>query len=158
MQFGSCGILNQAAAENKIVIPTSAVRDEGTSYHYIEKSDEIIAEVSSVKIAAEFLERHHIPYILGKIWTTDGIYRETFSLIKKRKEQGCIAVDMECSASLAVAKFRNIPIIQFLFGADNLDAGVWEQRDLTDYGIQSANKYMRLAFELAAAFDKNSAL
>ena len=61
---------------------------------------------------------------------------------------------MECSASLAIAKFRNIPIIQFLFGADNLDATEWEQRDLTDYGFQSANKYILLALELAIAFGK----
>lgn len=154
IQFGSCGILNQSVVENKIIIPTSAIRDEGTSYHYIEKSDEIVAETSSVKIAARCLEKHNIPHILGKVWTTDGIYRETPGLIQKRKKQGCLAVDMECSASLAVAKFRNIPIIQFLFGADNLDATVWEQRDLTDYGFQSANKYILLAFELAVAFRK----
>lgn len=154
IQFGSCGTLNQSATENKIIIPTSAIRDEGTSYHYIEKGDEIAAEISSINIATQCLEKHNIPYILGKIWTTDGIYRETLNLIKKRKEQGCLAVDMECSASLAIAKFRNIPIIQFLFGADNLDATEWEQRDLTDYGFQSANKYILLALELAIAFGK----
>ena len=120
----------------------------------LKKSDEIVAETSSVKIAARCLEKHNIPYVLGKVWTTDGIYRETSGIIQKRKKQGCLAVDMECSASLAVAKFRNIPIIQFLFGADNLDATVWEQRDLTDYGFQSANRYILLAFELAVAFRK----
>lgn len=154
IQFGSCGILNQLAVGNKIIIPTAAIRDEGTSYHYIEKDDEIAADISSVNIATQCLEKHNIPYISGKIWTTDGIYRETLNLIRRRKEQGCLAVDMECSASLAVAKFRNISIIQFLFGADNLDATVWEQRDLTDYGFQSANKYILLALELAVAFGK----
>ena len=154
IQFGNCGILNQPAVENKIIIPTSAIRDEGTSYHYIEKSDEIIAEVSSVDIAVQCLEERNIPYVLGKVWTSDGIYRETSKLIKERKSQGCLAVDMECSASLAVAKFRNIPIIQFLFGADNLDAAIWEQRDLTDYGLRLSNKYISLALDLAVAFEK----
>lgn len=154
IQFGSCGILNQPAAENKIIIPTSAVRDEGTSYHYIEKSDEITAETSSVNLAERCFEKHNIPFISGKVWTTDGIYRETPSLIQKRREQGCLVVDMECSASLAVAKFRDIPIVQFLFGADNLDADAWEQRDLTDYGFQNADKYILLAFELASMFNE----
>lgn len=154
IQFGSCGILNQSATENKIIIPASAIRDEGTSYHYIEKNDEIAAEDCSINIATQCLEKCHIPYIVGKVWTTDGIYRETSSLIQQRKEQGCLAVDMECSASLAVAKFRKVPIIQFLFGADNLDAAAWEQRDLTDYGYQSANQYILLALELAVAFNK----
>lgn len=156
VQFGSCGILNQSAVNNKIIIPASAIRDEGTSYHYIEASDEITAETSSVNIAIQCLEKHNIPYISGKIWTTDGIYRETSSLIQARRAQGCLAVDMECSASLAAAKFRNIPIIQFLFGADNLDADIWEQRDLTDYGFRSADKYILLAFELAAAFKEEN--
>ena len=49
IQFGSCGILNQSVVENKIIIPTSSIRDEGTSYHYIEKSDEIVAEFEEVK-------------------------------------------------------------------------------------------------------------
>ena len=65
IQFGSCGILNQSAAGNKMIIPTSAIRDEGTSYHYIEKSEEITAETSSVNIARHCFEKHHIPYVLG---------------------------------------------------------------------------------------------
>ena len=135
---------------NVMIIPTSAIRDEGTSYHYIEKSEEITAETSSVNIARHCFEKHRIPYVLGKVWTTDGIYRETPDLIKQRKEQGCLAVDMECSASLAVAKFRNIPIIQFLFGADNLDAAAWEPRDIADYGFREANRYILMGLEMAA--------
>ena len=158
MQFGSCGILDQSAAGNKMIIPTSAIRDEGTSYHYIEKSEEIPAETASVNIARHCFEKHRIPYVLGKVWTTDGIYRETPGLIKQRKKQGCLAVDMECSASLAVAKFRNIPIIQFLFGADNLDAAAWEPRDIADYGFREANRYILMGLEMAAEMMRYSFL
>lgn len=83
VQFGSCEVLNQAAVQNKIIIPTAAVRDEGTSYHYVKSSDEISAQHSCIGLAARCLEKHHIPYILGKIWTTDGIYRETANLIQE---------------------------------------------------------------------------
>ena len=38
--FGSCGILNDSV-KDKIIIPTSAVRDEGTSYHYIPANQEL---------------------------------------------------------------------------------------------------------------------
>ena len=58
-----------------------------------------------------------------------------------RKEAGCIAVDMEYSALLAAAKYRHIPFVQFFYSADSLDHGEWEQRDLTDYGVDSAEKY-----------------
>ena len=141
IQFGCCGILNQAAADNRIIIPSSAVRDEGTSYHYISSSEEISADHALIDLTVQCLERHQIPYVVGKVWTTDAIYRETQAVITERKKQGCIAVEMECSASLAVAAFRGIPLIQFFYGADSLDAEQWEIRDLTDYGISYGDKY-----------------
>lgn len=152
IQFGCCGILNQSIADGKIIIPSSAVRDEGTSYHYVSGSEEISADNLSNEIAVQYLKRTNIPYIVGKVWTTDAIYRETREAIAERKKQGCIAVEMECSASLAVAKFRNIPIIQFFYGADNLDSDKWEIRDLTDYGLSLSDKYMAIALECGIAF------
>ena len=103
-------------------------------------------------IAVRCLQQHGIPYVVGKVWTTDAIYRETPEIIEERKKQGCIAVEMECSASLAVAKFRNIPIIQFFYGADNLDSDKWEIRDLTDYGLSFSDKYMTIALECGITF------
>lgn len=152
VQFGSCGVLNQSCVGSKIIIPSSAIRDEGTSYHYVSASEEINAEQSSIDIARQCLEKHEIPYVVGKIWTMDAIYRETQEVIEERKMQGCIAVEMECSASLAVAKFRNIPIIQFFYGADNLDSEKWEIKDLADYGKSSGDKYMAIALECGLAF------
>lgn len=152
IQFGCCGILNQPIADGKIIVPLSAVRDEGTSYHYFSGNEEISADSSSNDIAVQYLKRHKIPYVLGKIWTTDAIYRETPEAIEERKKQGCIAVEMECSASLAVAKFRNIPLIQFFYGADNLDSEKWEIRDLADYGLRMSDQYMTIALECGNAF------
>lgn len=147
IQFGCCGILDQAAADNRVIIPSSAVRDEGTSYHYIPGSEEICADSAAVDTAVRCMERHKIPYTVGKLWTTDGIYRETQEAIRERKKQGCIAVEMECSASMAVTRFRKVPIIQFFYGADSLDSDKWEPRDLTDYGVSLGDKYMAIALE-----------
>ncbi len=158
IQFGSCGILNQSRADNRLILPSSAVRDEGTSYHYFPKSDEMYADPSSIEIAKQCLERYKIPYVVGKVWTSDAIYRETQEIVEARKAQGCLAVEMECSASLAVAGFRNIPIIQFLYGADNLDSDEWEQRDLMDYGAGFGSTYMSIALECGIAFLENDPL
>ncbi len=63
------------------------------------------AEISSINIATQCLEKHNIPYILGKNLDKQTEFTEKLlNLIKKRKEQGCLAVDMECTASLAIAK------------------------------------------------------
>ena len=131
VMFGCCGVLNQSAVQDKIIVPVSAVRDEGTSYHYMPASEEIHAETSSVNILKNSLE--------------------TQSVIEERREQGCLAVEMECSAALAVTQFRKIPFVQFLYGADHLHADRWEQRDLAEYGIRNFKKYMQLAFECALA-------
>ena len=58
---------------------------------------------------------------------------------------------MECASMLAVTKYRNIPFIQFLYGADDLSSEIWDIRDLASYGLSNAEKYMVLAFECGLA-------
>lgn len=144
--FGSCGILDNSA-DNKIIIPISAVRDEGTSYHYIEANDEVYADKNNIIKLVRCIEKYGYSYIIGKTWTTDAIYRETESVIAERKDSGCLCVEMECAAALAVTQFREIPFVQFLYGADNLDCSKWEPNDLMEYGLSNAEKYLVLAFE-----------
>ena len=156
VMFGSCGILDEKAGDGKIIIPVSAVRDEGTSYHYLPAGDEVYADEYTVQIFRNCLKEYKVPYTEGKTWTTDAIYRETPGLIKERKKQGCIAVEMECSAAMALAKFRNIPFVQFLYGADSLDGEQWEIRDLKDYGIRQSNKYMAIALECAVRLQQEN--
>lgn len=149
--FGSCGVLDDEKVKDKIIIPTSAVRDEGTSYHYIAPSAEIDADKNSVQILEEVLNSCGCSYVKGKTWTSDAIYRETIPIINERRKEGCITVDMECAAMLAVSQYRKIPFIQFLYGADDLSSDKWDIRDLALYGFTNAEKYMLLAFECSLA-------
>lgn len=99
----------------------------------------------------EVLKEHNYSYTLGKAWTTDAPYRETKDKIKKRKEEGCICVDMECSAINVLAKYRNKEIFQFFYAADNLDAAKWESRSLSnDDFLSSKEKNGLLAIEFAS--------
>ena len=149
--FGSCGVLDDNKVDGNIIIPVSAVRDEGTSYHYIAPSVEIEAEEHSVRTLENVLADCGYSYIKGKTWTSDAIYRETLSAIQERREDGCLAVEMECASMLAVSKYREIPFVQFLYGADNLSSDTWDIRDLSSYGLTDAEKYMVLAFECGLA-------
>ena len=149
--FGSCGVLDDDKVKDNIIIPISAVRDEGTSYHYITPSSEIEADPHSVQILESVLSNCGYPYIKGKTWTSDAIYRETLPLIQERRQEGCLVVEMECASMMAVAKYRHIPFIQFLYGADNLSSYKWEIRDLNLYGLNNAEKYMVLALECGLA-------
>lgn len=149
--FGSCGVLNDDKVKDSIIIPVSAIRDEGTSYHYIAPSPEIEADAYSVQTLENVLVNCGYSYVKGKTWTSDAIYRETIPSIQERKQEGCLVVEMECASMLAVAKYRHIPFIQFLYGADNLSSDTWEIRDLNLYGLNNAEKYMVLAFECGLA-------
>lgn len=73
--FGSCGVLDDDKVKDNIIIPVSAVRDEGTSYHYLPPSREIEADACSVQVLADVLTKCGYSYIKGKTWTSDDIYR-----------------------------------------------------------------------------------
>jgi uridine phosphorylase len=127
---GGCGVLDNEIAVGHLVVPTHAIRDEGTSYHYLPPSREVGANPSAVKAIERVLNAHQIPYILGKTWTTDAPYRETQKKVQLRRSEGCITVEMEASAFFAVAQFRNVTMGQILYGGDDVSGlGEWDQRD-----------------------------
>ena len=149
IMFGTCGVLDSSIDDLAIIIPTSAIRDEGTSYHYMPASREITVNNKYIKEFENILKSKNITYTKGKVWTTDAPYRETRNKVLKRKEEGCICVDMECSAMHAVANFRNKELFQFFYAADNLDGVKWDQRSLgNDDKLLEKEKIIYLALEL----------
>ncbi|HCW54199.1 MAG TPA: phosphorylase [Clostridium sp.] len=148
--FGTCGVLDKSIEDCSIIIPNKAVRDEGTSFHYAKSSDEIYVNSKALEKMIEYFNKRQIKYVSGKVWTTDGSYRETAKKVKKRKEENCICVDMECSAIAALAQFRNKDIGQFFYAADNLDSERWEPRSLiSDVEDDMKTKILNIALELA---------
>jgi uridine phosphorylase len=125
---GGAGVLNREIAVGHLVVPASAVRDEGTSYHYLPPGREVSASPEGVAAIEQALKADGIDYIVGKTWTTDGIYRETPDKVKLRKEEGCVTVEMEAAAFFAVAQFRGVTFAQILYGGDNLDSDKWDSR------------------------------
>ena len=78
------------------------------SYHYIEPSREIECNPYVVSIMENYMKRNKIPYINAKTWTTEAFYRETDAKIDLRVSEGCVTVEMEAAAFVAVSKFRNV--------------------------------------------------
>lgn len=114
-----------------IVVPTSAIRDEGTSYHYVPAAREIEADPDGIAVAERVLQRRGVAYTLGKTWTTDGVYRETRARIARRRNEGCINVEMEAAACFAVARFRGIRFAQLLHAGDDVSGATWDERNGT---------------------------
>ena len=127
--FGTCGVLDRNIDSLAIIILVN------------EKYKDIFKDL---------LKQHNYSFVEGKVWTTDAPYRETKNKVIKRKENGCICVDMECSALGALAKFRNKEIFQFFYAADNLDGSKWDARSLgNDDLLEEKEKIGLLAIEMA---------
>ena len=97
------------------------------------------------------MEKNGIPYVKGKTWTTDSFYRETLNNIEKRKKDGCISVEMECSAIQAMCNFRNIEFYTFFTSGDLLDSLKWDERKKKGQisGTQHDSGHFEIAIELA---------
>ncbi len=126
---GSAGVLDKEVAPGHVLLPFAAVRDEGTSYHYLPPAREVRANPAVVRVLQEVVEQSHRPYLLCKTWTTDAIYRETRERVQRRKAQGCLAVEMEAAALFAVAQFRGVLLGQYLYGGDDVSGAEWDPRD-----------------------------
>lgn len=116
--LGSCGVLDQSIQADKIILPSSALRDEGTSYHYAPANDEISYDETLLSTMENALNKAGIEYIRTKSWTTDAFYRETAAKVKRRLAAGARVVDMEASAIMAWAQFRQAKVYQFFYTAD----------------------------------------
>ena len=142
---GACGVLKPELKNGVVIIPDSALRDEGTSYHYLPPSRTVEMNPEVVNILEAVLKKHHINYEIGKTWTTDAFYRETKGKIAKRKEEGCIAVEMECSAFLAVSKFRSVLFGQYLTASDDVSGDEWDRT--VDHSMSVQEKLFWLSVE-----------
>lgn len=128
---GGAGAVAPELALGHIVVPDAAVRDEGTSFHYAPPSRLIRADAEAVATVVEVLDQREIPRTVGTTWTTDAPYRETVEKIKARRAEGCITVEMEAAAFMAVAAFRRIRFAQLLYAGDDVSGQAWDERRWT---------------------------
>jgi len=129
----------------KTLVPTSAVRDEGTSYHYLAPSREIELNPVVQQVIEHVLKTEGVHYEKVKTWTTDAIFRETADKVQARIEEGCDVVEMECSCYYSIAKHKGILLGQILYSGDSVSTSSWDYRSWHD-----AHEKREKLFELSA--------
>ena len=144
---GCCGALI-TDNEGDFYIPESALRQEGTSYHYLPPSREVALNTNAVNAIAAVLDRRGFQYKKCKTWTTDGFFRDTKEMAEYRQAEGCSVVEMECASLAACAEFRNIIFGQLLFTADSL--ANMEAYDIRNWGNHRFGLAMDLAMDAAS--------
>jgi uridine phosphorylase len=125
---GGSGVLQKDIVRGAVVLVSAAVRDEGTSYHYLAPAREVAVDPEVLARAEAVLQEHRIKYIVGKTWTTDAIYRETPDLVARRRAEGCLTVEMEAASFLAVAQFRKVKFVPILNAGDDVSGEEWDRR------------------------------
>ena len=141
---GSCGVLENME-ENTFLVPNKAMRDEGTSYHYLPASRFVDISKDARSAIEKTLKKHHLSYTEVTTWSTDGFFRETREKVDYRKSEGCSVVEMECAALAACAQMRGAVWGELLFTADTLaDAEHYDERN---WGGNSINYALDLCVE-----------
>ncbi len=146
IMFGSCGSLDGDMTKGKYIIPTESYRGEGASYYYAPPSDYISVK-NSAKVA-EIFTQMGVPHVMGRVWTTDSVVRETVGLVAKRRAEGCIAVEMEVAGVQAICDFYGMELYNFLESGDVLMEGGYEIGGL--HGANHNLHKLYLALEIAA--------
>lgn len=126
---GGAGAVKPGFDVGHVIIPTGAVRDEGTSYHYASADTAVAPHPRALAAIDDVLTEHGVPHDRGLTWTTDAFFRETHAKVARRREQGCLAVEMEAAAMFACAAFRGATYAQLLYAGDDVSAAEWDDRN-----------------------------
>lgn len=143
---GSCGALTHVE-EGEFLLPVRALRDEGTSYHYLPPARWVETTPAVREACRSALEARGLTATDCDTWTTDGFFRETVGLVTRRRDEGCSVVEMECAALAACTQLRGARYAQILYSADTL-AG--EEHDIRGWGHASRDSALLSALDAAA--------
>jgi uridine phosphorylase len=111
MSITSAGQIVAQGPPPYFVVIDRALRDEGTSYHYLPPGEFSEADPTLVEVAMGALRERQPPVYRGAVWTTDAPFRETAGAIERRRESGILAVEMEAAALYAFAQARRKPVL-----------------------------------------------
>ncbi len=143
LNIGSAGGLNDFG----FFLCDKAIRDEGTSYHYISHSDFIYPDSELTKRFSKSLNKNKVTFKTGPTWTIDAPYRETKKEIAHYKKLGICTVEMEASALFAVAKVRNVKIAAAFVVSDVLGENKWGPQFNSKQVKQNLNKLLDVGVE-----------
>lgn len=139
-EVGASGGLQTFLQPSNIIVVTEAIRDEGTSHHYLPLKVKVESSLKLRSKLIRHLTERKIKHFVGSVWSTDGVYRETRKKFFKFRDSGVLAVNMETSAVFAVAKYRNVEAASAQVVSDVLSETGWLQA----FGHQQVRKNARI--------------
>ncbi len=145
INFGGGGGISKELKCGDIVIFNKALRDEGTSYHYLKPSRYVEASKELTNKLINTAKKEKIKFNAGAVWTTDAMFRETEAELIKYRNEGILAVEMEIATLFAVSKVRNLESSAIMIIYDILEIGKWK---LKKTGLKRREKNLQKAFNV----------
>lgn len=145
LALGHVGSLQPDVELGDLVVVDRALRDEGTSHHYLDAGAYVDATPALCDRLEAALNGAEETYHTGPTWTTDAVYRETIPEIERYREDGIVTVDMEAAAVFAVAARRGVDAGALFTIGDHLDPSGWEPR------FAETGEHLERAFTRAVA-------
>ena len=138
---GSTGAL-QKYEIGSIMIPAKAIRDEGTSYHYLKAGKYSYPSKALAKELEDICKYSKISYHKGATWTTDAPFRETLRKVEKCRKEGVMCVEMEAASLFAIATHRKVQVAGIFWVSDLLLKDKWSEHfDSKEYIDGAKNAY-----------------
>ena len=109
----SAGVINPMKHHSKFILIEQALRDEGTSYHYLPPSETSNINHALLNKLTVYYQAMGLSIETGISWTTDAPYRETKTAIAEAQKLNAVCVEMEAAALYAFAKAKNKDILCF---------------------------------------------
>ena len=141
LSIGTAGSLQRHLAIGDIVVCDRAIRDEGTSHHYLPPDTYAHASPAATARLVDALQATGTPHSVGTSWTTDAPYRETIAEVQHYQAEGVLAVEMEAAALFAVAAYRGVEMGSLLTISDTLGDLKWDphfRSDTTRESLETA--------------------
>jgi len=124
---GTVGVLDPSIRRGDLIVAARAIREEGTSFHYLPAARFVQPSRSLLAALRNALDHLEYPHRIGTTWTTDAFYRETRDKIARlRQRDRAICVEMEAAAMFAVGRFRKVEVGALFYASDAVGGAAWD--------------------------------
>lgn len=145
ISIGTAGTLQKNITIGNLMVCERAIRDEGTSHHYLKNSKYSYASKGMTDKIKKSLEKFKQKYFIGTSWTIDAPYRETVAEARQYQKEGVATVEMEASALFAVAQYRNVELGSIFTISDSLAELQWKPK----FHLKKTKNGLEILYEVA---------
>jgi uridine phosphorylase len=152
--FGEAGSISPRVKTGDVVVPLWGIREEGVSYHYLKGGVQVKPDLRVLRVLQEMLNEYGQEFKTGGIWSTDAPFMETMQKVRKYSSMGCLVVDMEMTALMAVAMRRGAALAGVVVTTDELYTGVWNPRFDSEEVVSAEKRVAKVVVEVSKSLNE----